>query len=402
MRGLVPRDLRLPSALATLLDAGRSVASEAPSARVTMARLDGLVRPELLPAVLRDEVAASIERTLGATARPLGAGDVEKALRSAWGEQPSAVLDDIDLESPVAVRPHAQTHRGVLDGSPVAVKLVRPRMAATARADLVLLDALARPLGAAFPALAVGPVLSEVRERILDELDLEHEGDIQRRVARGLRRMDGVEVARIEGELTTHDVHVSQWLEGPTLADGAPDDPGLVAQMLVRVFVGAPRAIGLVLANPRPNDVVLLWGGGIGLIGPGAARAVARERVDQWMATLEALQSRDADAFGAALAAFGLVPVDAGREAYAHVEAVLGPLLLSGPARLDDAALAAAGGAAFDRLGALMDLAARATPDPADLWPLRMLAQLAATLAPLGATEDWLGLGLEALREGWG
>ena len=43
-----------------------------------------------------------------------------------------------------------------------------------------------------------------------------------------------------------------------------------------------------------------------------------------------------------------------------------------------------------------------ATPDPADLWPLRMLAQLAATLAPLGATEDWLALGLDALRDGWG
>jgi hypothetical protein len=75
---------------------------------------------------------------------------------------------------------------------------------------------------------------------------------------------------------------------------------------------------------------------------------------------------------------------------------------MSGPARLDHDALGAAGELGFERLGALMDLAGRATPDPADLWPLRMLAQLAATLAPLGATEDWLALGLEALREGWG
>src|SRR4051794_21943213 len=117
--------LRLPPALASLLDAGRSIAGEAPSAKVTLAGLDGLVRPSLLPEALRDDVSAAIERMMRATARPLGARDVEKALRSAWGESPSSVLDDIDLESPVAVRPHAQTHRGVLGGSPVAVKLVR-------------------------------------------------------------------------------------------------------------------------------------------------------------------------------------------------------------------------------------------------------------------------------------
>jgi len=392
---------RLPPALASLLDAGRAVAAEAPSARMTMARLEGLVRPELLPPVLRDDVTASIDRTLTATARPIGAGEVEKALRAAWGQKPSDVLDDIDLGAPVAVRPHAQTHRGVLEGEDVAVKLVRPGVAASARADLVLLDALARPIGAAFPSLAVGPVLAEVRERIMDELDLEHEGEVHRRVARGLRRVGEVEVARVDGELTTHEVHVSRWLHGPTLAASAPDDPGAVARTLVRVFVGAPRAIGLVLANPRPNDVVLTADGGVGLIGPGAARPVPRKRVEAWLETLEALRSRDAAAFAAALESQRLLTAGGADEAYAHVEAALGPLLLSGPARLDDDALAHAATATFDRLGALMDLAARATPDPVDRWPLRMLGQLAATLAPLGATEDWLELGIDALREGW-
>jgi predicted unusual protein kinase regulating ubiquinone biosynthesis (AarF/ABC1/UbiB family) len=402
MHGRMPVDLRLPPALASLIESGRRLAAEAPSAKVTLARLDGLVRPELVPEALRSDVGAAIDRVFEATARPLPASDVEKILRSAWGRPPACVLNDIDLDAPVAVRPHAQTHRGVVDGSAVAVKLVRPRLAASARADLVLLDALARPLGAAFPALDVGPVLREVRERVLDELDLEHEGEVQRRVARGLRRVDGVTVARVDAELTTHEVHVSEWLDGPTLAESAPDDGGAVARMLVRVFVGAPRAIGLVLANPRPSDVVLLPAGGVGLIGPSAARPVSAGRVDAWIATLGALQARDADAFAAALAEQGLLSsVDDGRAAYGLIEATLGPLLLSGPARLDDAALAAAGARALDALGDIMEIAGRATPDPDDLWPLRMLAQLAATLAPVGATEDWLALALAALRDGW-
>jgi hypothetical protein len=157
------------------------------------------------------------------------------------------------------------------------------------------------------------------------------------------------------------------------------------------------------LANPRANDVVLLpQGGGVGLIGPGAARAVPRSRVDEWIATLEALQARDEAAFASALAAQGLLPADAGRAAYAIVEESLGPLLLTGgPTVLDDDALAAAGDRALDRIDTIVALVGRATPDPADLWPLRMLAQLAATLAPLGAKEDWLELALAALRDGW-
>src|SRR3954470_15360523 len=97
---------RLPPALQTLFDAGRTIAAEAPSSRVTLARLEGLVRPDLLPEVLRADVAGAIDRAVSLTTEPLEGRDVEKLLRSAWDERPSSVLDDIDLDAPAAVRPH--------------------------------------------------------------------------------------------------------------------------------------------------------------------------------------------------------------------------------------------------------------------------------------------------------
>jgi len=399
----VASDPQLTPALAGLIDAGRAFAAQAPSARVNLARLEGVVRPSIVPAGVRDRAMTAVERAFALTAEQIPARDVERLLRNAWDDPVSRVLDDIDLNEPLAVRPHAQTHRAVLDGEPVAVKVVRAGVVAGVRTDLALLDLLAGPVGGAFPALDPRPLLAEVRERVMDELDLEHEGEVHRRVARGLRRFDGIEVARVSDELTTHGVHVSTLLDGPTLADDAarPADAGSVARVLVRAFLGAPRTIGLALANPRPNDVVLLDGGGVGLIGPGAARAVPRDRVDQWVATLEALQARDESAFASALEAQGLLPAASGRAAYAEVEHALGPLLLNGPAVLDDAALAAAGDRALERVDAIVSLAGRATPDPADLWPLRMLAQLAALLGTLGAEEDWLDLALSALRDGW-
>ena len=112
-------------------------------------------------------------------------------------------------------------------------------------------------------------------------------------------------------------MHVSSFLEGPTLASGArPDDPGAVARLLVRVYLGAPRGIGLVLANPRASDVVLLPGGGIGLIGPGAARAVEATRTDVAVRALEALRAGDEAAFASAAADLGVLPVAAARTAY--------------------------------------------------------------------------------------
>jgi predicted unusual protein kinase regulating ubiquinone biosynthesis (AarF/ABC1/UbiB family) len=355
----------------------------------------------MLPAVMRADVIASIERTLHATAQPMSPRDVEKVLKSEWGRPPAKVLDSLDLDSPLAVRPHTQTYRGELDGSPVAVKVARPRVAATVRTDLQLLDALARPIGSVFPALDVGAMIREIRERVMDELDLEHEGEVHRRVARGLRRMDEVTVAAVDAELTTPGVHVSAFLSGPTLADSAPADPGHVARTLIRVYAGAPKAIGMVLANPRPNDVVFMDDGTIGLIGPGAARPVDPFRHEEIQAAAAALQTGDRKAFVAAVSKLDLLPDKAAGEAYDHIAELLGPLLMNGPARLDDAALADAGEAALERIDVLVALAGKGKPDPADVWPARMLGQLTTTLAKLGAEENWLELAAGAMREGW-
>jgi hypothetical protein len=70
--------------------------------------------------------------------------------------------------------------------------------------------------------------------------------------------------------------------------------------------------------------------------------------------------------------------------------------LVNGPARLDDAALAAMGERTIARLGPLVALAGSVDPDPADLWLARMAGQLVAVLAHLEVTEDWVALALGA------
>lgn len=372
----------LPPALRALADAGAALARRAPSSRVAEAR------------------AAALLPGLGPTAAGFDALDartVERVLRDAWRSAPAKVLDDWEPE-PIAVRPAAQVHRGAVDGRAVAVKVLRPGLASTVRADLVLLEALGAPLGGAFPRLDVAGVLAEVREAALDELDLEHEGDTQRLVGRALRDRAGVEVPRVHGELTTEDVLVTDLLEGRSLADGGrPKDPGAAARALVRACVTAVDRSGLALTDLRPGHVVLAEDG-IGLLGAGVARPWSRERMRAAAAALAAL--RDPDGAGELAAVLetrlGILPGEAARAAHPVLREVAGDLL-TGPARLDVTVLREVGRRALTLAPELAGLAARATPRPEDVSAFRAIGQLLATLAWLETREDWVALVLDEI-----
>src|SRR5205807_1382579 len=163
-------------------------------------------------------------------------------------------------------------------------KVRRPGVAEGVRADLRVIDALARPLGAALPAVDVVGLVREARARVGEEHDLEHEDDAARRLARALR--------------------------------------------------GHPRFV-LPMPVPQLTDA------------GGDALALAREIAAE---------------------------------------------LLGGSAPLDLDRLVAMRDRALARLDRVAALVARTTVPPEDLWPLRMLVGLALTLAPLGASEDWVAV----------
>jgi len=62
----------------------------------------------------------------------------------------------------------------------------------------------------------------------------------------------------------------------------------------------------------------------------------------------------------------------------------------------DGPALAEVTKRAFGKVGELLAIGAKATPQPSDLATGRMLGQLVATLSRLGATEDWAAIARDA------
>jgi hypothetical protein len=321
-------------------------------------------------------------RLLREGGEPMPRKAVEAALRDAWGQAPGKVLDDLE-DAPVRWDAVAQVHRAERDGEPVAVEVQRPGAARTIRDDLVLLDALAAPAAAAFPRVDVRGLMREARERVLDDLDLEHVGSVQRAVGRAARRDERVLVPAVDTELTTEAVLVS------ARADG--DAPGAEhAASLLQASLALAARDGWVLVDHRPEHVRVTADGRLALLAAGRAVRLDRDRVALFAAALRGLHSGDP----APIAALGVVTDDAAPEAVRIAREAAAPFL-GGPARLDLEAVEAVARRA-EAAGAF-GLAPAATPQPQDLWPGRGLGQLVLTLAVLGATEDWPALAEEAL-----
>jgi predicted unusual protein kinase regulating ubiquinone biosynthesis (AarF/ABC1/UbiB family) len=266
------------------------------------------------------------------------------------------------------------------------------------RQDLALLATLLPPLSAAFPAIDAGALIADFRERVLEELDLEHEAGVQRRFHRALRRHPFLVVPAPVTRLAHEHVLVSEWIDGGSLRE-APD-PDQAAARLVAFASGAVRE-GMIHADLTLENILVLPDGRLALLDFGATRDVGGDRAENLASAIEAFAAADAERFGQALEALGAGPARLGPVALELIGHALGELGDADPSRLDSAAVTAARDRMLQRPRALGELIVAGTVAPEDLWPARGDAQLFATIARLGATGSWRGLLLDGLRGGW-
>src|SRR5689334_8031410 len=113
--------------------------------------------------------------------------DMRKVVEQDLEDKLGNVFADFD-EEPIAAASIGQVYRAELhDGRCVAVKVQYPGVATAVRADLQNLGLLLRAAKRMAPGLDAKAVGGEIRERISEELDYEHEAQAQRSIARAWR-----------------------------------------------------------------------------------------------------------------------------------------------------------------------------------------------------------------------
>src|SRR3954470_545073 len=139
---------------------------------------------------------------------------VRTVLEEEYDERPESVFASIEEEA-FAAASIGQVHRATLhDGSRVAVKIQYPGVADALESDVANMGILVRLARALAPGLDAKAVASELRERVLEELDYEFEAQNQRAFARAYRGHPFIYVPDALPRLSHRRVLVTEYVDG--------------------------------------------------------------------------------------------------------------------------------------------------------------------------------------------
>ncbi|MFE2823798.1 ABC1 kinase family protein [Streptomyces sp. NPDC059271] len=181
---------------------------------------------------------------------------LEERLGADWGE---LFLEFED--KPSAAASIGQVHRAVWhDGREVAVKVQYPGAGDALLSDLTQLSRFARLLGPLIPGMDIKPLITELRDRVSEELDYGLEAQAQQAHAEEFADDPDVLVPAVVHQCDQ--VLVTEWIDGVPLSevinDGTEEQRDRAGQLLARFLFSGPARTGLLHADPHPGNFRLL------------------------------------------------------------------------------------------------------------------------------------------------
>ncbi len=273
---------------------------------ISMAEFDGL--PEEQQQELQGKLA-----TLRDGVPPVPFPRLEKMMRKEFGAPLHTVFADFD-ERAFAAASIGQVHRArTVDGREVVAKVQYPGVAEAVETDLrnaMMLLPLVKRLA---PGLDAKALAAEMRERIGEELDYELEAQNQRRIERLMRGHPFIRIPRVDTELSTTRVLVSEYIEGErfeAVRRGDEAERDRYGEIVFRFYFGLAYRSRIALGDPHPGNYLLRPDGQVCFLDFGLLRDVGEARVAHERAIALAARERDAAALKASLIAGGYLPAD--------------------------------------------------------------------------------------------
>jgi ubiquinone biosynthesis protein len=233
-------------------------------------------RTDILPSDWTNEFVK-----LQADAAPFSWEEARQVLTHELKRPPEELYGTFEQE-PFAAASTAQVHRAtLLDGTPVAVKVQRPMIVAKTKADLGVMQELAKTAEKRFALarrVAVRGMVGEFAKGVLEELDYRNEAYHARRLTDSMSRFERVHIPMVYDDLSTSRVLTMEFVSGIKITDteglreagideselGATFMRAIIKQVLIDGFFHGDPHPGNILVDPESGRIIFL---DLGLVG---------------------------------------------------------------------------------------------------------------------------------------
>ena len=259
------------------------------------------------PPEFQERVQAKLAELREAAPR-VGFEDMRKVVEKDLDEPLEDAFAEFEEEA-VAAASIGQVYRARLhDERVVAVKVQYPGVARAVRADLQNLGLIMRAAKRIAPGMDAKAMTREIRERLTDELDYEHEAQQHRAFARTWRGHPFIYVPPVVTELCSEHVLVTEWVDGSGFERVKEMDRvtrDRFGEIVFRFFFGSLYRNGHFSGDPHPGNYRLMRDGRVAFIDFGMTKRVAPEDRDAEVAAIRAAMDGEADELHRRLGAMG-------------------------------------------------------------------------------------------------
>ncbi len=350
-----------------------------------------------LPETTRSSLAQ-----LQTNAPPMSPDLASSVVAAELGAPPDELFDQWD-PAPIAAASIGQVHRAITpDGRACAVKIQYPGVAEAISADLGSARMVFRALSALFPGLDPAPIVEELRQRLTEELDYEHEASNQRLFADHYRGHPYITVPEVYDDLSSARVLTTELATGAAFEEvlaWPQDQRNRVAETIYRFSFGSIYRLWAFNGDPHPGNYLFGADGSVTFLDFGLVKRFTSDETARFERMLIAMViDRDIPRFRAELVAAGLLPADA-PFSDGEVEAFFThfyEFVLTDETRTFTSEYAAAGvRAIFNATGEHAELKKVLNVPPALVVLQRINLGLISLFAQLGATANWRGIAEE-------
>jgi predicted unusual protein kinase regulating ubiquinone biosynthesis (AarF/ABC1/UbiB family) len=311
------------------------------------------------------------------------------------GREPDQVFRSIEHEA-FAAASIGQVHRATLpNGKRVAVKVQYPGIADALESDMANAGILVRLAKALAPGLDAKAVASELRERVLEELDYEYEAQNQRAFARAYDGHPFIYVPKVHSGLSRRRVLVSEYVEGrgfEQVKQLPQYERDIYGEIIFRFCFGSIYHLQHFNADTHPGNYLLMEDGRIAFLDFGMTKRLAPEQIQLEQRAVDAAGRDDAEALRQALHDLGFVAnpdrVEAER-LLEHVKMVGGWYMEDADVQITPKRVMKMVEVTSDPRSDFYDLVRRESLPADELMGRRMETGLLAVLAQLRATANW-------------